>query len=145
MKVKTYDNEKRERVIVGTKKHMIQTYGEEKVQYWLDNVQMENLWNCLGAVSNASFGNGHREHHLSAQEYVLQADPYFLYRSVTYGVSPNQICTHEIGQLTNQFYGNFDIAMFLVREKISELKRWLLDNHTFTEREKRLLHYFNNE
>ena len=106
---------------------------------------MKELWYCLEAVSNNGLVHDyklqHREHHLNCLEMVLQGKTGGLYRTVTYGVCPNEICTSRIGHLTGRTYGNYDIAMFLIEEKIGELKEWLLANHKFTEREIRLLHY----
>ena len=124
-----------------SKEYMIATYGEDQVNYWLENVELDELWHCFGAVSNESLGMGHKERHLNALEYILQEQTHHLYRSVTYGVYPNMLCTEQIGYLTGRKYGNFSIAMFLIREKISDLKVFILETHPFTEREIRLLHY----
>lgn len=131
-------------MIVGSKEYMIEKYGQETVESWLENVEMENLWGCRYAFSNNSFVGyelHHREKDLNILEMILQETPNALYKDVTYGVSPNTICTEEIGYLTGRTYGNLDIAIFLIQEKIKELKAWVLENHNFTEREIRLLHY----
>lgn len=131
-------------MIVGSKEYMVAKYGEEQVNYWLENVEMEQLWNCLDAFSNNSFVDyklHHREQYLNCLEMILQETPQGLYKSVTYGNCPSTICRDEIGKMTERWYGNLEIAEFLIVEKISELKKWLLENHTFTEREIRLLHY----
>ena len=131
-------------MIVGSKEYMVAKYGEEQIQEWIEEVEMKDLWGCMSAFSNNSFVNyniQHRDKHLNALEMVLQETPNGLYGSVTYGVAPNSICTSMIGHMTGRTYGNLDIATFLIEQKISELKKWLLENYNFSDDEKRLLHY----
>ena len=131
-------------MIVGEKEYMIDKYGKERVQQWIENVDMKSLWKCMEAFSNNSFVDyniQHRDKHLNALEMVLQETPNGLYPTVTYGVQPSYICTCMIGQLTGRTYGNIEIASFLIAERISDLKKWLLENYDFSEDEKRLLHY----
>lgn len=120
-------------------------YSKEEVDKWLQEVKMEDLFYCLDTCSNDSFldwsDKKHRDKALNKMEMILKEDGKNLYPSVTYGTRPNETCYSYIGKITDKKYGNYDIAMFLVREKMSELKEWLLNNHNFTEQEKRLLHY----
>lgn len=124
-------------------------YGKETVDKWLKEVTMKDLMECMYAFSNDTFvkfvkDHGHLHHRdkdLNILEMILQETPEGLYRTVTYGVCPGAICTDAIGYLTGRKNGNVDIAIFLIEEKISVLKAWLLANHKFTKREKRLLHY----
>lgn len=121
-------------------------YGKKEVDNWLQNVKMSDLMRCMEAFSNDSFVDynlKHRNKELNALEMILQETPQNLYRTATYGVCPNDLCTSAITKITNRIYGNCDIAIFLIQEKIKELKAWLLENHNFSEEEKRLLHYFN--
>lgn len=124
-------------------------YSKEEVDKWLKEVKMEDLFYCLDTCSNDSFlpfaVKQHRDKVLNKMEMILLKTPNHLYPSATYGTRPNETCSWYIGEITERKYGNYDIAMFLVRERISELKEWLLNNHTFTEQEKRLLHYFKGE
>lgn len=132
-------------IIMNEYEYMCKEYGKENVDYWLENVKMKELWRCLDAVSNNalvdSYSIHHREHDLNCLEMVLQGKTGGLWASVTYGTQPNYTCYCQIGHLTNRKYGNFGIAMFLIEEKMDELKQWLLENHKFSEREIRLLHY----
>lgn len=139
-KIKNGDN-----MIYGSKEYYIEKYGKEEVERWIKETEPEKLWWCLSAFSNQSFPVVHRESYLSHLDCILLEDASGLYRTVTYGVCPGDICTGEIGDITGRKNGNIDIAEFLINEKISEIKKWLLNNHEFTEREKRLLHYFNKE
>lgn len=131
-------------MIVGSREYMYEKYSKENVEKWLEDVEMKELWNCTYAFSNNSFvsyEHHHREKDLNILEMILQETPDSLYKDVTYGVRPNDLCTDEIGHLTNRKYCNLEIATFLIQEKIKELKAWLIKNHNFTEREIRLLHY----
>ena len=119
-------------------------YGQERVDQWLNNVTMEQLMDCMDAFSSASFvdlGLEHREKDLNILEMILQETPHNLYRGVTYGTCPGTTCTDAIGELTGRKNGNIEIAIFLIQEKIHELKKWVLENYKFSDREKRLLHY----
>lgn len=132
-------------MIVGTKEYFIDKYGEETIQNWIDSVEMEELMDCMDAFSNASFVNyklHHRDRHLNILEMILQEDASYLYRNSTYGVQPNNICTDAIGHITGRKYGNLEIAKFLIQENISELKKWLLQEYCFSEKEEKLLHFF---
>lgn len=123
-------------------------YGSSKVGQWLKDITPEMLFDCMDAFSSDSFVNWdqkHREKQLNILEMILQEKPEGLYRSVTYGVCPGEICTQAIGSITNRKKGNIDIAYWLIQIMIDDIKEWLLDNYKFSEREKRLLHYFNNE
>lgn len=134
-------------MICYTYEEFCEKFGKETVDKWLNNVKMEDLMNCMDAFSNDSFVDydiQHRDKDLNILEMILQETPKFLYRTVTYGVAPNETCTSAIGYITNRKYGNVDIAEFLIREKIHELKNWLLINYEFSDREIRLLHYFKN-
>ena len=129
---------------VGDKKYMYSHYGIETVDNWINNVSMKQLMKCMEAFSNNSFVSyelQHRDKDLNILEMILQETPQYLYPSVTYGVAPNSICTYAIGELTGRKYKNVEIAIFLIQQKIKDLKEWLLENHNFTEREIRLLHY----
>jgi hypothetical protein len=111
----------------------------------LENVKMTELFECLDAFSNNSFVDFnmiHCEKHLNKLEMILQETPENLYKSVTYGVSPNEICFEQIGYLTGFRNRNVVIAKFLIQKKIRELKNWLLENYEFSDREIKLLHYF---
>lgn len=132
------------KMIVGSKEYMVAKYGEEQIQQWIEDVEPKQLWKCMEAFSNESFVDWnikHRDKHLNALEMVLQETPNGLYPTVTYGVAPNTVCTCMIGNMTGRIYGNLEIATFLIQENISELKSWLLENYSFSEDEKRLLHY----
>lgn len=140
------------------KQYLIEKYGEEQVEEWLDSVKMEDLMNCMDAFSSDSFNgdlkqnihtkkwgyewNTHREKHLNILEMILQETPNGLYGASTYGIRPNETCTDAIGYITGRKYGNLEIATFLIREKIEELKKWLLKNYDFSIREEKLLHFF---
>lgn len=131
-------------MIIGSEEYMYARYGKEAVENWLENIEVKNLMDCMEAFSNASFVSyefQHRDKDLNILEMILQETPQYLYASVTYGVAPNSVCTYAIGELTGRKYGNVEIAIFLIQQKIKELKEWLIKNHKFTEREKRLLHY----
>ena len=129
------------------KKELIEKFGEEHIEEMLDSVEMEELFECMDAFSSDSFtdfalGFKHREKHLNILEMILQECPTYLYPSVTFGVQPNTICTSAIGHLTGKKYGNVDVAIFLIQEKIKELKKWLLRDYCFSNKEIRLLHFF---
>ena len=124
-------------------------YSKEEVDRWIKEIDAQSLFWCLDTCSNDSFLNWdvkkHRDKKLNKLDMILSENAKYLYPSATYGTRPNETCKAYIGNITNKKYGNYDIAMFLVREKISELKKWLLNNYKFTEQEKRLLHYFKGE
>lgn len=126
--------------------YFCQKFGKDMVEKWLDEVEMEDLMDCMDAFSNNSFLphtiKQHRDKNLNILEMILQETPNQLYPSVTYGVQPNTICTDAIGYLTGRKYGNLEIATFLIEEKISELKEWLLENYCFSYEEEKLLHFF---
>ena len=136
--------------IVGTKEYFYKKYGKETVNEWIDCVEMEDLFNCMDAFSNASFIDfnheykAHRDKQLNILEMILQECPNALYPSVTSGVRPNEICTDAIGDLTGRKYGNIEIAIFLIQENIKELKKWLLRDYCFSHKELELLHFFKN-
>lgn len=123
-----------------------QKYGQEEVEKWINGVEMSSLYWVMDIFSNDSFNgneewNKHRDKDLNILEMILQETPSGLYPSVTFGTCPSASCRDVIGHLTGKIYGNVDIVIFLIQYKISDLKEWLLKNHTFTETEKRLLHY----
>lgn len=129
------------------RKQLVKKYGEEWIEEIEDCVEIESLFDCLDAFSNASFNETdkwkqHRDKNLNKLEMVLQETPNGLYPSVTYGVAPNTICKNAIGDITNVKYGNVDIAIFLIQNKIEEMKKWLLRNYDFTLKEEKLLHFF---
>ena len=124
-----------------------QKYGQEEVEKWLNEVDMEELFDVMHIFSNRSFNgiseewNLHRDKCLNVLEMILQETPSCLYPSVTYGTCPSANCRDAIGHLTGKVYGNVDIVIFLIQQKISDLKKWLLENYEFSEWERRVLHY----
>ena len=118
-------------------------FGVEMIQNCLENVSMKTLYDTMFVFSNASFPHNHRDKHLSCLDWILDDDASdSLWASVTYGTRPASECTYAIGDLTGRKRDNYEIYHFLLIEKKSELKKWVLENHNFTDNEKRLLHYF---
>ena len=118
-------------------------FGVKMIKDCLENVSMKTLYDTMFVFSNASFYMGHRDKYLNCLEWILDDNATdSLYRTVTYGVCPASECTYAIGDLTGRRRDNYEIYHFLLIEKKSELKEWLLENHNFTDDEKRLLHYF---
>ena len=124
------------------------SFSEEEMKKWLNEVQIKDLIKCLDCVSNdalVDYKYKHRERELNILEGILQESLNSLSPSHTYGTRPNAVCQYCIGYITDRKYRLFDITSILIEIKQSEMKQWLLDNHKFSDREKRLLHYFKGE
>lgn len=125
--------------------YLIHRFGVDNVHKWLKEMTPEMLFDCMDAFSSDSFVDGgqkHREKDLNILEMILQETPEGLYRSVTYGVCPGATCTDAIGSVTGRKKDNVEIAIWMIQIKIHDIKEWLLENYNFSDREKRLLHYF---
>ena len=118
-------------------------FGVGMIKNCLENVEMKDLYDAMHIFSNFSFGQGHRDKYLNILDWILDDDAKnWLYPSATYGTCPATECTYAIGHLTGRKRDNLEIFTFLLYEKKEELKNWLLENHSFSDDEKRLLNYF---
>lgn len=123
---------------------LLKMVGFENTKNLLENVDMHELYNCYDVFSNAAFPIHHREKSHSFIDSILcDCNIRGLYKTATYSMRPNETCYYQLRRLIpNKKYGWFDIAEKLIIIKQKELKNWMLENIQFSERDKRILKYF---